>query len=221
MVLSAYLPICDAMVSLMDPLMEIVIHNTSENRISYINSKLSNRSVGDESLLDQEDLNNLDQIFYSKINFDGRLVKSVSVILEDKYLLCINCDVSIFNKMQELSSSLLQIGHHAQSLFVNDWQEKLHVSIHAYLQNHRLLFEHLSQSDKKSLIKHLFDLGAFHEKKAADYMAKILKLGRATVFKYLKEWRNNNEYLAKYEFSVKYLFAVRMQRVLKCLRSLI
>lgn len=45
---------------------------------------------------------------------------------------------------------------------------------------------HLSQSDKKALAKHLFDLGAF----AADYVAKGLELGRATVFKYLKKWRN-------------------------------
>ena len=31
---------------------------------------------------------------------------------------------------------------------------------------------------------------AFKEKNAADYVAKVLGLGRATVFKYLKEWRN-------------------------------
>lgn len=92
--------------------------------------------------------------------------------------------------MQELSSALLQIGSQPQSLFTNDWQEKLHVSIHAYLQNHNLSFDHLSQSDKKTLAKHLFDLGVFHEKNAADYVAKVLGLGRATVFKYLKEWRN-------------------------------
>jgi predicted transcriptional regulator YheO len=91
--------------------------------------------------------------------------------------------------MQELSSTLLQMGNQPQSLFTNDWQEKLHVSIHSYLQNHNLSFDHLSQSDKKTLAKHLFDLGAFNEKNAADYVAKVLGLGRATVFKYLKEWR--------------------------------
>lgn len=190
MSLSNYISILNAIVQLMDPLMEIVIHDIAQNRIAYINGKLSKRKVGDASLLDPEDLTNIDQIVYSKVNFDGRLVKSVSVILEDQYLLCINCDVSIFNKMQALSSAFLQMGNQPQSLFVNDWQEKLHVSIHTYLQSNNLSFDNLSQNNKKALTKHLFGLGAFHEKNAADYVAKVLGLGRATIFKYLKEWRS-------------------------------
>jgi D-arginine utilization repressor len=188
--LSCCIPLCDAIVRLMDPLVEIIIHDIALNRIAYINGKISNRKMGDASLLDTEGLNNLDQIAYPKVNFNGSLVKSISLKLEDNYLLCINCDISIFNKMQELSSTFLQMGNQPQSLFTNDWQEKLHVSIHSYLQNHTLSFDRLSQSDKKTLAKHLFDLRAFHEKNAADYVAKVLGLGRATVFKYLKEWRN-------------------------------
>jgi predicted transcriptional regulator YheO len=188
--LSNYIPICDAIVRLMNPLIEVVIHDINQNRIVYIHGKLSKRKVGDASLLDVDELKKIDQIVYPKVNFDGRLVKSVSLILEGKYLLCINCDISIFNKMQELSTALLQMGHQPQSLFTNDWQEKLHVSIHSFLQNHNLSFDHLSQNDKKNLAKHLFDLGAFHEKNSADYVAKVLGLGRATVFKYLKEWRH-------------------------------
>ena len=188
--LSNYIPICNAIVRLMNPLVEVVIHDISTNSIAYINGNLSNRKAGHASLLDTEELNNVDQIVYPKVNFDGRLVKSISVMLEDKYLLCINCDVSIFNKMQELSSAFLQMGNQPQPLFANDWQEKLHVSVHAFLQSNNLSFDHLVQNDKKALARYLFELGAFHEKNAADYIAKILGLGRATVFKYLKEWRN-------------------------------
>lgn len=182
-----YIPICDVLVRLMDPLVEVVIHDIEQDRIIYVNGKLSNRIIGDPSLLDPDGLNNVEQIVYPKLNFDGRLVKSVSVILEEKYLLCINCDVSVFSKMQQLGESLLQMDK--QPLFVNDWQEKLHVSIHSYLQNNNLSFAKISQNDKKSLTKHLFELGAFREKNAADYVAKVLNLGRATVFKYLKEWK--------------------------------
>ncbi|OJU73343.1 MAG: hypothetical protein BGO07_04305 [Alphaproteobacteria bacterium 40-19] len=187
--LSNYLPICDAVVRLMAPLVEIVIHDIDQDMIIYINGKFSNRTIGDASLLDPEEFNSINTIVYPKVNFDSRPIKSISVLLEKNYLLCINCDISIFNKMQELSSVFLQIGKQSPSLFTNDWQEKLHVTIHAYLQNHNLSFDHLSQSDKKTLVKHLLDLGAFHEKNAADYVAKVLGLGRATVFKYLKEWR--------------------------------
>jgi len=192
MILSTYIPICDAIVLLMDPLVEVVIHDIDKNSIAYINGALSGRKVGDPSLLDQEGVNSVDCVVYPKINFDGRLVKSISVMLQAKYLLCINCDVSIFSKLQELSGTLLQknMSNQPQSLFINDWQEKLHVSTHTYMHNHGLSFDRLTQSDKKALTRHLFELGAFSEKNAADYVAKVLNLGRATVFKYLKEWRN-------------------------------
>ena len=188
--LSDYIPICDAIVRLMNPLVEVVIHDIPQNSIAYINGKFSNRKVGDVSLLDSEVLANVDQIIYSKLSLDGRLVKSVLIILEDKYLLCINCDISIFNKMQELSVTLLQKANQPELLFANDWQEKLHVSIHTYLQSNNLSFNNLPQNNKKALVKHLFELGAFNKKNAADYIGKALALGRATIFKYLKEWRN-------------------------------
>lgn len=190
MTLSLYTPICDAIVQLMRPLVEVVIHDIYTKSIVYVGGKLSKRKLGDESLLSAEEVNNVDQIVYPKISFDGRLVKSISTVLEGRYILCINCDVSIFSKMQELSSALLQMEKQPQSLFANDWQEKLHVSIHEYLQSHGLLFDNLSQNNKKALANHLFILGAFHEKNAAEYVAKVLGLGRATMFKYLKEWRN-------------------------------
>ena len=150
MSLSNYIPICDAIVRLLDPLVEIVIHDITQGGIAYINGKLSNRKIGNASLLDPESLGSIDQIVYAKVNFDGKLIKSVSVILEDKYLLCINCDISIFNKMQELSSALLKMAGQPQSLFASDWQEKLHVSIHLFLQSNNLSFDHLSQNEKKT-----------------------------------------------------------------------
>lgn len=122
MILSNYTQICDALVLLMDPLVEAVIHDIKKNKIIYINGRLSERKVDGPSLLDQEALDNIDQIVYPKINFNGRLVKSISIILQAKWLLCINCDVSIFSKINELSRTLLQknMGNQPQSLFVND-----------------------------------------------------------------------------------------------------
>ena len=192
MILSDYISVCDAIALLMEPLIEVVIHDINENIIIYINGKLSGRKVGSLSLLDREGLTSLNKIIYPKINFDGRLVKSISIMLENKWLLCINCDVTIFNKMQNLSQAFLKnnINVQPKSLFINDWQEKLNVSIHNYLQNHNLSFDQIMQKDKKALTKYLFDLGAFQERNAADYVAKVLSLGRATIFKYLKEWRN-------------------------------
>jgi predicted transcriptional regulator YheO len=191
MTLSNYIPICDAMVFLMHPLVEIVIHDIISDKIIYMNGGLSHRRVGDQSLMDKEGLRDIDKIVYPKINFDGRLVKSISVALDGKWLLCINYDVSLFSQMQGLSQIMLNRDNASQpkALFTNDWQEKLNMTVHTYLKNHNLSFDLLNSKNKKLLLEHLFALGAFSEKNAADYIAKILKMGRATVFKYLKEWR--------------------------------
>lgn len=192
MALADYIPICDAIVRLAHPLIEAVIHDIESDSIVYIVGSLSKRKVGEPALLDKEALNGAEHVVYPKVNFDGKLVKSISVVLENKWLLCINCDVSMFSKMHDLSHAILQNVSNFQpkSLFANDWQEKLHISIQDYLHSHKLSFKHLSRANKKALVKHLFSLGAFSERNAADYVAKVLSLGRATVFKYLKEWRN-------------------------------
>ena len=195
--ISQYIPLCDSIVLLMRPLIEVIIHDLVSGKIYYINGNLSKRKVGDLSLLEPGEFEkNIDQIVYPKINFDGRLIKSISVPVDNKYLICINADASVFSQMQNLGEVFLNTIKDSQpeSLFKNDWQEKLHVAIDDFLKKQGLKFDELNQFQKKILTKYLFDLGAFAEKNAADYVANILGLGRATIFKYLKEWRNDNEH---------------------------
>lgn len=189
---SRYIPICNALVLLLKPLVEIVIHNLESERICYIAGNLSQRSIGDLSLLERDELEtNLDQITYPKINFDGRLVKSISVPVEDNLLICINCDVSVFSQMKQLSQCLLISTQPdmPESLFKNDWQEKLHHVIHTYLNEKAWRFDSLTQKQKKEVVYYLYQQEAFKEKNAADYIANALDLGRATIFNYLKLWR--------------------------------
>lgn len=188
-----YINLCDAFVQLMDPLLEIVIHDLASEKIHYINGKLSGRKIGDPSLLDLDtlDKDNLKNITYTKLNFDGRLIKSISVPVDDNWLICINCDISIFHKMNKVASLMLKETSAPESLFKNDWQEQLNITIHAYLAQKSWSFNHLTLSQKKSVVHYLFREGAFSQKNAADYIAKILNMGRATIFNYLKEWRNN------------------------------
>lgn len=193
--ISQYIPLCDSIVLLMRPLIEVIIHDLVSDKIYYINGDLSKRKVGDSSLLALGEFeNNIDQIIYPKINFDGRLIKSISVPVDNKWLICINADASVFSQMKNLGEVFLNTIKDSQpeSLFKNDWQEKLHVAIDDFLKKQGLKFDELNQFQKKILTKYLFDLGAFAEKNAVDYVANILGLGRATIFKYLKEWRNDN-----------------------------
>ena len=193
--ISQYIPLCDSIVLLMRPLIEVIIHDLVSDKIYYINGDLSKRKVGDSSLLALGEFeNNIDQIIYPKINFDGRLIKSISVPVDNKWLICINADASVFSQMKNLGEVFLNTIKDSQpeSLFKNDWQEKLHVAIDDFLKKQGLKFDELNQFQKKILTKYLIDLGAFAEKNAVDYVANILGLGRATIFKYLKEWRNDN-----------------------------
>lgn len=193
MSISNYIRLCDALILLMAPLIEIVIHDLSSGSICYINGGLSKRQVGDPSLLEASILEqNLDKIVYPKINFDGRLIKSISVPIERQWLICINTDISLFEQMKSLSELFLNDSFNNQpnSLFKDDWQEKLHVAIHHFIRENSWQFETLNHAQKKVLTKHLFESGAFSQKNASDYVAQVLGLGRATIFKYLKEWRS-------------------------------
>ena len=193
MTISNYIPLCNAVVLLMKPLVEVVIHDLASDTICYVNGNLSKRKVGKPSLLETKEFEaNIDKIIYPKINFDGRLIKSISIPVENKWLICINCDISIFNQMKNLGEIFLNHDkiNKPESLFKNDWQEKLHIAIHSFLREKNWNFNDLNAHKNKELIKHLFDIGAFAEKNAADYVAQVLKLGRATIFKYLKELRS-------------------------------
>jgi predicted transcriptional regulator YheO len=201
--IDSYIPLCQAIVTLLDPLVETVIHDLMTDRIVFIAGRLSNRQVGDPSLLEltvpYENLEQqIDQIIYPKLSADGRLIKSISVPLQEsreiKALLCINCDVSLFSQLQNLASSLLGRGQRTQPeiLFKKDWQEKLHWVLHEKIKEYDWNFSQLTSGQKKNLVQHLFKIGAFEEKKAADYIADILNMGRATIFNYLKELRKND-----------------------------
>lgn len=58
MSLSTYIPILKAMTLLIDPLLEIVVHDLESDSICFISGQLSTRRVGDPSLLDVEELEN-------------------------------------------------------------------------------------------------------------------------------------------------------------------
>ena len=195
--ISHYTPLADALVLLFNPLVEVVMHDLDTGKIVYISGGLSVRSVGDDSLIDAEGLSgNLEREVYVKLNHDGRLIKSVSVRLDNHVLLCINCDVSLFQQMHHLSKKFLDLSEQAErsaGLFKNDWQDRVNVAVSAFLKERGWNLAAASGAQKKELVKHLYRSGAFNEKNAADYIARVLDMGRATIFNYLREWRREED----------------------------
>jgi D-arginine utilization repressor len=191
-----YIPLCQALVKLMAPLVEVVIHNIESNTIVFIDGNLSSRKVGDPSLLDRA-AEDIEQVVYSKISFDGKPIRSISIPLinnekKPKFLVCINFDTSVFAQIKDLVSNVFNhsIEEQPQALFKDDWQERLHTGVHKILKRYSWKLDYMNNKQKKYLVEELFRQGAFNQKNAVDYVAKILRMGRATIFNYLRGWRN-------------------------------
>ena len=130
MSLETYKNIASAITSIFAPLAEVVIHDLESCMIIYVAGTLSGRKIGDPSLLDQDPASDqalLHTVIYTKVNADGRLLRSLSVPFQSSlpYLMCINCDVSLFKNIQTLVGNFLNVScsKQPQGLFANDWQE--------------------------------------------------------------------------------------------------
>ncbi len=102
--LERYARICDAVALLFQPYAEVVLHDVASETVVYIAGTFSKRVLGEPSLLDQVSFGPGETTIgpYEKINWDGRRIKSVSVVLTADEgpvgVLCINVDVSHFQR---------------------------------------------------------------------------------------------------------------------------
>lgn len=195
--LKDYLSIAQAITALLHPHAEVVIHDLKTGQIAAIYNSFSKRKVGDESLI--EDLPNyasLPDVFsiYTKVNWDGKKLKSSTVTLRDKNktpvgLLCINLNVSKWEEFRHLLdqwSNIPSYQNQPEMLFKDDWREKINFYVSDYLTKEGLTFKMLSKEKKRDLIQTLHREGAFKAKNAATYVADVLDLSRATVYNYLR-----------------------------------
>lgn len=199
--LSHYKPIAEAISLLLFPYAEVVLHNLKTDRIEAIFNNFSKRSIGDESLLDEMgQFSDTQDIFppYFKTNWDGRKMKSVTVVLRNDSrkptgLLCINLDISKWEEMYHFILDLIKpTTEMPDFLFKNDWREKINTYVSSYLKQQALRLESLDKGEKKKLLFALHQEGAFDTKNAASYVAEVLQISRATVYNYLKEISHEN-----------------------------
>ncbi|QHA87235.1 helix-turn-helix transcriptional regulator [Serratia rhizosphaerae] len=194
--LNRYHAIADAIALLFTPYAEVAIHDLASQKLVYIANNRSQRELGEDSNLnDLQD--NLDlQVLgpYQKRNWDGGQMRSISAVLRDDNqrpigLMCINLDITVLSSAKAaletfLSGSTLQ--PQPAVLFQDDWQERINTFIHQWLQQHQQTLSTLGGPARRALVEALYHQGAFRGKNAAGYVAKILGIGRATVYNYLK-----------------------------------
>jgi predicted transcriptional regulator YheO len=165
--LSRYINVAEAISKLLSPFAEVVVHDLSTNKIEAIFNSISKRKVGDSSYLDHINLETYDELSnvigpYEKLNYDGRKLKCIISIIRDNTgvavgTLCINLDISVFDKYQGILQLFLtnndkEMSQKSQSLFKDTLYEQINNFVQKYCLNHSLSIDNLTRLQKKNLI---------------------------------------------------------------------
>ncbi|MEN4826700.1 PAS domain-containing protein [Pseudomonas sp. P39-UII1] len=196
-----YKAIADSIALLLFPHAEVIVHEVKSQTVVHIANNFSKRALGDDSALDLElgDFRNAAKLGpYEKLNWDGQKIRSITTVLynpngEAEHLLCINLNFSVLEQAREALDAFFQISRlvpQPDALFKDDWQERINTFLHAWLQARNLSLRTLKMKEKRALVEALHAEGAFEGRSGADYVANVLNMGRATVYKYLKELRD-------------------------------
>lgn len=194
--MAAYTPICDAIALLFRPYAEVVLHELSSQSVVHIAGNFSKRVLGEPSLLDEIGFDPDERIIgpYEKVNWDGRRIKSVSVVLSAGEgpigVLCINVDVSHFHGVLDALNALVSIPVQTPKhplLFKEDWHERINEFVQHWTRSRGLLVTSLTRDQKRELVADLAKQGAFGGRNAAAYISRILGMARATVYNYLSQ----------------------------------
>ena len=190
--LSHYEPIAIAITTLFHPYVEVVLHDTSKNRIEAIFNNFSNRKPGDSSGLENlEGLSEGPAVHgpFEKRSMDGRRIKYMSTVLKDESgsvvgMMCINMDVQVFDRIAGALQLFLKTENSAplDEMFEDDWQGRINAFVHDYLKENGLVLNRLGKRDRIELVRSLQQAGAFRSKNAAGHTANVLGVSRATVY---------------------------------------
>jgi len=195
--LQPYFAIADGLAALFKPFVEAVVHDLRSDSVAYIANPFSPREAGDPSDMDEVTFAPGVRVIgpYEKVNFDGRRMKSISILLhaqekggKDKPIgmLCINADVTEFEAVRRMLQGFLggvtETASQAGALFHEDWHEKVNRFIAAWTAERSTTVERLDRTARRALIEALHETGGFEGRRAPAYVAKILGVSRATVY---------------------------------------
>jgi predicted transcriptional regulator YheO len=197
--LEPHLPVCEAIVALFAPFAEVAVHDIRRDRIVAIWNPISERKIGDRSLIDElppysEDARVIGP--YPKVLADGRAITSVSVVLLNakgvaRGLLCINFDRSPLDGMIDLLVRFAApVEDRPPELFDRDWREQILLVVDEECRSRRLRRERLSREQRLDLVRVLDERGLFSTRNAAAHAARALGVSRTTVYTLLKEARS-------------------------------
>ncbi|MDD3342124.1 MAG: PAS domain-containing protein [Sulfurospirillaceae bacterium] len=199
--LKPYIALCDAIGKLFYPNVEVVMHDLTAKTLVHIVNAFSKRRIGDAMLNDVKDIAALKEDWvgpYDKINYDGKRLKAVSIILRDSNnmpigMICINYNTEAIASLFESLKGFLQVDDSRQKtpvLFSQSWREHMDESIEKYLSANNISLAGLSSEDKKALVLFLNDEGIFAIRNAVSYLCTVINVSRATIYNWLKTLRH-------------------------------
>ena len=197
--LEPHLPVCEAIVALFHPFVEVAVHDIRRDRLVGIWNPMSARKLGEASLLDGFPVAGDQRGFvgpYGKVLPDGRHVTSVSVVLRNgkgalRGLLCINVDRSPFDAMiDRLVRFAAPVDDRPAELFDKDWREQIALVVDEECRSRHLRRDRLTRLQRLELVRVLDDRGLFATRNAAAHAGRALGVSRTTVYALLKEARS-------------------------------
>ena len=197
--LEPHLPVCEAIVALLAPLAEVAVHDIRRDRIIGIWNPISERKIGDRSLIAElppypEDARVIGP--YPKVLADGRAITSVSVVLHNakgapRGLLCINFDRSpLDGTIDLLVRFAAPVEDRPAELFDKDWREQILLVVDEECRSRHLRRERLTREQRLDLVRVLDERGLFATRNAAAHAGRALGVSRTTVYALLKEARS-------------------------------
>ncbi len=191
----------DGIARLYAPHAEVVVHDLGTGKIRYIANCFSKRRAGDPSLTNDTDLDLNQAVIgpYSKTNWDGRRLRSISIVLRDDNgapaaLLCINQDIEAFSAALDQLTSLVAPPvpmKQASELFAADWRERINDRVGAFLTKRNLTLAGLDADSTMEMVGELDRSGYFAIRNAVTYVATLLGVSRSTLYNRLSVSRRN------------------------------
>ncbi|MDE1181602.1 PAS domain-containing protein [Paraburkholderia sp.] len=201
LLLDRYAPIADGIAALFFPYAEVVIHDLHDQTVVYLANNLSKREIGDDSALEEIDASADERVIgpYEKLNWDGRRMRCVSNVLFDDAgkaagMMCINFNIAVFDDVRTTLDLFIKgtgIGTKPEELFRDDWQDRINTFLHGWLRERQIGLNSLTREHKREIVEALHAEGAFRGKSSANYVAAVLTMGRATVYKHLKQMKEH------------------------------
>lgn len=193
----AYFPICEAIVTLFHPHVEVVVHDLRTSRIVRIWNCWSDRRAGDLSNLDHPERQfTSDQAVlgpYEKALPSQGRSKSITAGLRDDDgeligLLCINLDVSLIDRATAMLTSFSSTAmHRPEPIYRTDVQQHLNYIVRDFSMQVNKPVSSLSREERMELVSNVDRAGLFQARKSVDHLAKAMGISRASVYNLLND----------------------------------